>query len=156
LNLALLGVLAYRTMKGQGRLADMIGMGSAQPGAAVAPGSVSAGGPGGLIPGGLGGLLSGGLGGALSGGLGDLLNRFQANGHGETAQSWIASGPNKQITPAELEQALGPERVQWLIQQTGMPKEELMAGLSQKLPQAVDQLTPQGRIPSPEEAERLA
>ena len=147
LTLALMGVLAYRTMKGKGRLADVLGMNPSL-------GTGTSGGMGGL--GGLGGLLAGGgIGNILSGGLGDLLRRFQTNGQGDKAQSWIESGSNKSIAPGELEQGLGPERVQWLMEQTGMSKQELMAGLSAKLPEIVDRLTPEGRLPSPEETERL-
>ena len=103
LTMALMGVLAYRTMNGQGRLADMLGPTSGASG--------------------LGGLLSGGMGGGmLSTGLQDLISRFGLNGHGDKAQSWISSGPNKTIEPSELEQALGEDRVQWLMQQTGMSK----------------------------------
>jgi uncharacterized protein YidB (DUF937 family) len=57
----------------------------------------------------LGGLLGSATGGILSGGLGDLLKQFQQNGQGDKAQSWIARGPNKPVSPSELEQALGPE-----------------------------------------------
>ena len=149
LMLGLMGVLAYRTMKGQGRLANILGMSA----------NTQTQGDGNGILGGLGslgGLLGGAsAGGALSGGLGDLLSRFEANGHGDKAQSWVATGPNNPIAPGELEQALGPERVQWLAQQTGMSKDELMAGLSARLPQVVDKLTPEGRVPTPGEAARL-
>jgi uncharacterized protein YidB (DUF937 family) len=108
LNMALMGLLAYRTFEGKGRLADMLGRG---PGGAGAPSSAPAtpstgGGLGGM----LGGLLGGGAaGGILSGGLGDLLQQFQQNGQGDKAQSWIAAGPNKPASPSEIEQALGPE-----------------------------------------------
>ena len=58
------------------------------------------------------GLLGGGAaGGILSGGLGDLLKQFQQNGQGDKAQSWIASGPNKAVSPRELEEALGPDKI---------------------------------------------
>jgi len=148
LTLELLGVLAYRTMKGQGRLANMLGTGS------MSQQSAGNGMLGGL--GSLAGLLGeGSPGSILSGGLGDLLRRFEANGHGEKAQSWVTTGANQPIAPNELEQALGPDRVQWLLQQTGMSKEELLAGLSAQLPQVVDKLTPDGRVPTAEEAERL-
>ena len=148
LTLALMGVLAYRTMKGKGRLADMIGM---NPTAGTGMGAGMGGGLGGL-----GGLLAGGgIGKALSDGLEHLLGRFQANGQGDKAQSWIETGANRPIAPGELEQALGTERVQWLMEQTGMSKQELMAGLSKELPEAVDKLTPEGRIPTEQEAERL-
>ena len=103
-----------------------------------------------------GGLLGGGAaGGILSGGLGDLLKQFQQNGHGDKAQSWIASGPNKSVSPSELERALGPEKITWLMDQTGLSREELLAGLSRELPKAVDQLTPDGRLPTEQEAARL-
>ena len=149
LMLGLMGVLAYRTLKGQGRLANILGM---------SPNTQPQGDGNGMLGGlgSLGGLLGGASAGSiLSGGLGDLLRRFEANGHGDKAQSWVGPGPNNAIAPGELEEALGPERVQWLMQQTGMSKAELMAGLSAKLPLVVDKLTPDGRIPTSEEAERL-
>ena len=140
ITMALLGVLAYRTFKGKGRLADMLG------------GTQGGAGGGGLLSG-LGGLLGGGAaGGALSGGLSDLLKQFEQSGQGEKAKSWISSEPNQQVEPKELEQALGSERVQWLMEQTGMSKEELLAGLSRELPEAVDKLTPDGRIPTGRDA----
>jgi uncharacterized protein YidB (DUF937 family) len=142
MTMALLGLLAYRTMKGKGRLADMLGSGSA----------TGAGGLGGL----LGGLAGGGAaGGLLSGGLADLVKQFQTRGQGQKAESWVSTGQNQPISPGELEQALGPQRVEWLMEQTGLPKQDLLAGLSQRLPEAVDQLTPQGRLPSDQEAQRM-
>lgn len=135
--LGLAGLLAYRTFKGKGRLADMLGVGAAEGGGAAA--------------GGLGGALSGG---ALAGGLKDLLDRFRQSGHENTAQSWVSTGANKTIAPHELEQALGEERVQWLMEQTGMPKEQLLTGLSGELPDAINRLTPNGRIPTDEELAR--
>jgi uncharacterized protein YidB (DUF937 family) len=143
--LGLVGLLAYRTLKGKGRLADMLGTGTSGVGTAAGTG----GGEGGS----LGGLLSGG---ALSGGLKDLLERFRQNGQEKTAQSWVSTGPNQAIAPDELERALGEERMQWLMEQTGMPKDQLLAGLSGELPAAVDKLTPAGRLPTDEELGRDA
>ena len=148
ITMALIGLLAYKTLKGK-NLGDMLGSGAA----------AGSGGLGGLLSGGLGGLLgaggAAGAGNVLSGGLTDLLRRFQENGQGDKAESWIAHGDNKDISHGELEQALGEERTQWLMQQTGLSKEQLLAGLSRELPQAVDRLTPEGRIPSGQEAQRL-
>jgi uncharacterized protein YidB (DUF937 family) len=144
LTMALLGVLAYRTFHGKGRLAEMLGRKPGQPNLD--------GGLGGL----LGGLVGGGAaGGILSGGLGDLLKQFQQAGQGDKAQSWVAKGPNKPLSPSELEQALGPEKIAWLMQETGMSREELLAGLSRELPEAVDKLTPDGRVPNEQEAARM-
>lgn len=115
-----------------------------------------AGGLGGLLKGPLGGLLAGGAAGSiLSGGLGDLMKQLQNNGHGETAQSWVGSGPNKQIAPNDLANALGADQIDHLTAQTGMPRDQLLAELSQELPDAVNHFTPNGRIPTEDEISRL-
>ncbi|WP_375463321.1 YidB family protein [uncultured Methylobacterium sp.] len=97
---------------------------------------------------GLGGLL-GGAGGA--GGLGALVEQFTRAGHGDTINSWIGSGQNQPIAPHDLGAALGPETVGQLSQQTGMGGSDLLSQLSQMLPGVIDQLTPQGRMPTQQE-----
>src|SRR5438034_977738 len=83
---------------------------------------------------GLGGLLAGGAAGSvISGGLGDLLKQFQQNGQGDAANSWVSSGPNKQISPNDLASALGVDQINSLASQTGLPRDELLSGLSQHL-----------------------
>jgi uncharacterized protein YidB (DUF937 family) len=161
ITMALLGLLAYRTFNGKGRLADMLGKSGEGKGASGGgPGGGLGGGAGGGAGGGLGGLLQGGLGGllgggALSGGLGDLLKQFQDHGQGDKAQSWVSTGQNQQMSPRELEESLGNERIEWLMQETGMSREELLNGLSRELPEAVNELTPDGRLPTDQEADRL-
>jgi uncharacterized protein YidB (DUF937 family) len=56
-------------------------------------------------------------------------------------------GPNKQIAPDQLEQAIGPDVLATLTQQTGLSHEELLSRLSTTLPEAVDKFTPDGRLP---------
>jgi uncharacterized protein YidB (DUF937 family) len=153
LTMALLGILAYRTVHGKGRLAEMLGR-SAPGQSPEAPPSQTGGGIGGLLSGFLGG--AGSSGGILSGGLGDLLRQFEQNGMGDKARSWIGTGANQPIGPSEVEKALGPDKIDWLVRETGMPREQLLAGLSRELPETVDKLTPQGRIPSEQEAQRMA
>ena len=124
-----------------------------------APAGAGAGAGGGLsdsMKGGLGGLLGGAAAGSvLSGGLGNLVKELQARGHGNVAQSWIGSGENQEIAPSDLEHVLGSETLDTLAQQTGMSRAELLAGLSEHLPDLVDQLTPDGRLPTEHEAARL-
>src|SRR6187455_2398810 len=61
-------------------------------------------------PGGLGGLLGGASSGSVfSGGLRDLIERFKQSGHGGVADSWVGTGPNKEVRPDQLEQAIGAE-----------------------------------------------
>ena len=90
-----------------------------------------------------------GPGAVLSGGLGELVDRFKQSGHGATADSWVTTGPNKPVTPSQIEQAIGPEVLATLTRQTGLAREELLARLSRELPEAVDKYTPQGRLPTP-------
>ena len=146
--LALLGTLAYRTLKGKGRLADMLGT---RQGAPATPGTSDTADPTRPSTGGLGGVLSGG---GLGAGLKDLLDRFRQSGHEDKAQSWVSTGSNRPIAPNELEQTLGAERIQWLMEQTGLPKEQLLAGLSSELPETIDKLTPDGHVPSDDELDR--
>lgn len=108
---------------------------------------------GGLLKGGLGGLLaSGAAGGALSGGVGDLLKQFEQSGHGDIISSWIGNGGNQAITPDALENALGSDRISTLMTQSGMSRDDLLAGLSQHLPTLINHLTPNGRPPTEDEA----
>ena len=106
-----------------------------------------------LLKGRLGGLLAGGAAGSvLSGGLTDLLKQFEQAGQGDVAKSWVGTGPNKQISPDDIEKALGEERVNTLAEQAGLSRVALLSGLSEQLPLMVDQLTPHGRLPTEEEA----
>jgi uncharacterized protein YidB (DUF937 family) len=105
---------------------------------------------------GLGGAGAGGLGGILSTGLGDLLKQFQGAGKGDVADSWVSTGQNTPIAPTELSKVLTSEQIEFLTARTGLSREELLAGLSEQLPKAVDELTPEGRVPDPNDLRRVA
>src|SRR5262252_2432518 len=122
------------------------------------------GGQGGTLGGGLGDLLRGTLGGVLggaaagtvlNGGLDNLLKQLQQGGQGDVARSWVGTGPNKAISQRDLANALGTDTLDQLSEQTGMDRGDLLSGLSQHLPRFVDQLTPDGRLPTEEEAGRM-
>ena len=140
---ALLGLLAIAGYQNRDKLAELLrGAGSAAPGTSGTSQPL-----GGYWN--LGGMVGGaGAGGLLSGGIGELLERFKLNGQGETAQSWINSGPNKEISPQQLKQAIGSDVLEKLEQQTGISQEELLARLFRELPTAVDKYTPDGRLPA--------
>ena len=141
---ALLGLLAIAGYQNRDKLAEMLrgaGATNTNPGTGSQPAS------GGLL-GNLGGMLGGaGVGGLLNGGIGELLEKFKQNGQGETAQSWINHGPNQEISPPQLKQAIGPDVLQTLEEQTGLSQQEILARLSRELPTAVDKYTPEGRLP---------
>jgi uncharacterized protein YidB (DUF937 family) len=142
---ALLGMLALAGYQNRDKISEMLRGATAS---GSAPGTASQSSPLGGLLGNLGGMLGGaGAGGLLSGGLGELLTKFQANGHGDTARSWIDNGPNQEISPPDLKQAIGPDVMAALEQKTGLSQEELLARLSRELPNAVDKYTPDGRLP---------
>jgi uncharacterized protein YidB (DUF937 family) len=143
---ALLALLAMAGYQNRDKIAEWIKTAQSKMNApSSGTGSAANGGP----PGKLGGVLAGtSIGGMLSGGLQDLVNSFKQAGHGEVADSWVGRGPNKQVAPPQLEQAIGPEVLKTLSEQTGLSREELLARLSKNLPDAVDKYTPDGRIPT--------
>ena len=170
---ALLGLLAVAGYQNRDKLAEMLGggaqaggqglgtgmggtqagapglgsgMGGMQSGTSGLGAGQSQGGMGGL-GGLLGGLGSGGVGGLLGGGIGQLVESFRQNGHGDVAESWVGTGPNKEVAPHQLEKAIGPDVLSHLTQQTGLSRDELLARLSRELPHAVDKYTPEGRLP---------
>jgi uncharacterized protein YidB (DUF937 family) len=88
----------------------------------------------------------------LGDGLRELVERFKQHGRQDVAQSWVRHGPNQSITPGELEDAIGADVLAALSQQTKLTREEILARLSQRLPEAVDNYTPDGRLPASEAA----
>src|SRR6201996_5755959 len=159
MTMALLGLIAWKAFKH---------LTASQPGATTPPptpipapapsGGGMAGGPGSggglgdVLKGPLGGLLGGAAAGSvISGGLGDLLKQLQQGGHGETANSWVGSGQNRTIAPGDLANALGADQINSLASQSGLSRDDLLQGLSKYLPQVVDHLTPDGRLPTEDE-----
>jgi uncharacterized protein YidB (DUF937 family) len=105
---------------------------------------------------GVGGALAGATAGSvLSGGLGDLVDRFRQSGRGDKADSWINTGDNAPVDPSDLEDALGEETIAELTQKTGLTRAELLERLSKTLPDAVNSMTPEGRLPTEMEASRF-
>ena len=145
---ALLGLLAIAGYQNRDKIAEML-RGTGQPAAGAGQGGI--GGLLGQLSSSLGSTSAGGI---LSGGLGELVDRFKQSGQSETAESWVKTGPNQQLTPAQLEQAIGPEVLDTLSKQTGLAREELLSRLCRELPDAVDKYTPQGRLPTEAELSR--
>jgi len=152
ITMALLGFLAYKAYKG---------LGSSQPAQASAPSRYPSA-QRDEEPGGLAGVLRTIFGGGpvpgnvLSRGVDNTVRDLEQSGHGEIARSWVGRGANRPITPQKLESALGEHAIRDLMERTGMEREELLETLSEHLPRVIDHLTPEGRIPTEQEAARMA
>jgi uncharacterized protein YidB (DUF937 family) len=89
--------------------------------------------------------------GGLVDGLGGLLEKLQSAGHGDAVKSWLGPGQNQPIEPGQLRSALGQKTINDAAQQAGITEQDFLSQLAQALPQFVDKLTPNGRIPSLQE-----
>ena len=61
------------------------------------------------------------------GGLNGILDKFRANGFAAEADSWVGTGPNLPLTPAQVVQ--------------------VGSKLAEYLPRVIDKLTPDGTVP---------
>jgi len=163
-TMAILGLLAWKAVKhltaGQpGAPKSSPASAPASTGGAPGSGGAGSGGAGSslgdILKGPLGGVLGGAAAGSvLTGGLGDLMKQLQQSGLGDAANSWVGSGPNKAVSPGDLASALGVDQIDQLSSQSGLSRDDLLSGLSQLLPQVVDHLTPEGRLPTESELSR--
>ena len=124
---AMLGLLAIAGYQNRDKIAEMLsGLGQKNLGTEG--------------QGGVGGLLSqmgvGGAGatGVLSGGLAELMDRFKQSGQGQTAESWVSTGPNEPCTTAQLERAIGPEVLDTLSTHTGLSRTNYSRGFAANFP----------------------
>lgn len=82
-----------------------------------------------------------------SGDLDELLFSFEQAGLKQLAQSWIGNGPNRPVSPKQLQTVFGEDQVQTMSRQSGMAPHDFLSQLSQHLPRVVDSMTPNGRLP---------
>jgi uncharacterized protein YidB (DUF937 family) len=93
--------------------------------------------------------------GSILDGLGGLIKQFQQKGLGDAVDSWIGTGKNKNVAPDQISTALGADVVDELSRRTGLSREEVVTELARMLPNVVDNLTPDGRLPTRQEVRRL-
>jgi uncharacterized protein YidB (DUF937 family) len=139
--LAMLGILAYQNRNKLGTLLR----GNERSG--LDPNNPQTADGGELIEQIMGGVGSGG-------GLGDILERFRNAGSRVEVDSWIRKGPNKPIDALQIQAAIDPQTLDELSGQTGLSREELLDRIAKDLPEAVDQMTPNGRLPGEDESDR--
>jgi uncharacterized protein YidB (DUF937 family) len=80
-------------------------------------------------------------------GLGGLVSQFEQAGLGHIAQSWVGNGPNQPVSPPQLQRVFGQNQVESMASQAGMQPTDFLSQLSQHLPNAVNGMTPNGRLP---------
>jgi uncharacterized protein YidB (DUF937 family) len=82
-----------------------------------------------------------------SGGLAGLANAFQGKGLEDVLSSWVSTGPNRSISASQLESVLGNDTLGQFASKAGIGSGEASAVLASLLPELINQMTPQGRVP---------
>lgn len=82
-----------------------------------------------------------------SGGLGNIVGALQSGGLGDAVSSWLGSGDNIAVAPKDLQAALGDETISQFAEKAGVSGGEASALLAGILPQVVDKLSPDGKLP---------
>jgi uncharacterized protein YidB (DUF937 family) len=82
-----------------------------------------------------------------TGGLGGLVQSFTQKGLGNIISSWVSTGQNLPISTDQLQNALGNDALSSFAQRAGVAPDAAGSLLSQILPNLVDKLTPEGKVP---------
>jgi uncharacterized protein YidB (DUF937 family) len=82
------------------------------------------------------------------GGITGLVQSFQSSGLGNVVSSWIGVGPNLPVSSGQVETALGKNRLQQMAENVGISVPEVASGLARILPQLIDRITPDGKLPA--------
>ncbi len=110
---------------------------------------------GGSALGGLAGTLAPALIGMLAGGgLQKILGQFHSAGLAANADSWVGHGENQPVTAEHVQQALGADKLAEIAKQVGIPVDQVAGALAHALPQVVDHLTPDGKVPDTAEVDK--
>lgn len=92
------------------------------------------------------------LGGAVSSAIAELVDMFSGTPQEKAAQSWVRDGVNDRIAPDELADVIGRDALDDISRKTGMSRDAILEALANRLPSAVDAMTPKGRLPTAEES----
>ena len=85
----------------------------------------------------------------LPGGMQTVLDQLQSSGLGQQVQSWLGREPNQPITVDDLRNALSNEQVRAVAEKLGLPVEQALEAPAGRLPQAVDEASPEGELKTP-------
>ncbi len=82
-----------------------------------------------------------------TGGLSGLAQLFKDKGLGDAMSSWISTGKNLSVSADQITNVLGAEQIGQISKDIGVSQEETSKGLADLLPEIIDKLTPDGKVP---------
>ena len=80
--------------------------------------------------------------------LGDVVGQFTGAGGdlADKAKSWLGDGANDSISPAQIQDAIGGDKIEAFASKLGIGREEATSGLSQILPELIDKSSKGGSL----------
>jgi len=91
-------------------------------------------------------LLGGSGGGAGGFDIASLVSGLQAKGHGDVAESWLGDGDNADISPDQIKEVLGSDKISAAAAELGTDEDSLLDSLREALPQMVDKSSSGGSL----------
>ncbi|WAC08884.1 MAG: YidB family protein [Thermodesulfobacteriota bacterium] len=82
-----------------------------------------------------------------NGGLSNVLDMFRNKGMAREADSWVSTGPNLNVSSDKIQEVFGDSSLNNLAQQIGLSHGQANWELTKILPELVNRLTPEGKVP---------
>ncbi len=81
-----------------------------------------------------------------NGGLEGILAKFNEAGFAEQAASWVSQGNNLPISAEQIIEVLGRDSIAGIAQKLTMSPSDISVKIAEYLPQAIDKMTPNGKL----------
>jgi uncharacterized protein YidB (DUF937 family) len=81
-----------------------------------------------------------------AGGLDAVLQRFEQQGYGAQARSWVSTSRNQPVDPQAVQKVVGPQEIEAMAQRLGVSSQQVAQAFADVMPQLVDRLTPAGQV----------
>jgi len=82
-----------------------------------------------------------------NGGLGGVLDMFRGGGMTKQADSWVSTGANLPISGDQVQKVFSASSLGSIASQFGMSQGQATSAIAQLLPELINQLTPEGKLP---------
>lgn len=81
-----------------------------------------------------------------NGGLEGILAKFNEAGFAEQTASWVSQGNNLPISAEQIIEVLGRDSIAGIAQKLTMSPSDISVKIAEYLPQAIDKMTPNGKL----------
>jgi uncharacterized protein YidB (DUF937 family) len=81
-----------------------------------------------------------------NGGLEGVIAKFNEAGFSEQTASWVSQGDNLQISAEQIIQVLGRDSIASIAEKLTLSPTDISAKIAEYLPQAIDKMTPNGKV----------